>query len=109
LPPSTSAICPGLAEAVHDLPYWFVMGGQAVRCFAPYRPSRDVDFGIDSPANLQELIDQLARRGRVEIQERAPGTVHLLWNGIKVYVGRLLTPPARKLEIQNHVVDVNVP
>ncbi len=76
----------GLAEAVHDLPYWFVVGGQAVRCFAPYRPSRDVDFGIDSPANLQELLDQLGRRGRVEIQERAPDTVHLLWNGIKVSI-----------------------
>jgi hypothetical protein len=75
-----------LAEAVHDLPYWFVVGEQAVRCFAPYRPSRDVDFGIDSPANLQELLDQLAGRGRVEIQERAPDTVHLLWNGIKVSI-----------------------
>lgn len=75
-----------LADAVHDLPFWFVIGGQAVRCFAPYRPSRDVDFGIDSPANLAELIDQLGRRGTVEIQERAPDTVHLLWNGIKVSV-----------------------
>jgi hypothetical protein len=73
-----------LAAAVEDLPYWFVIGGQAVRCFAPYRPSRDVDFGIDSPANLDELVDQLARRGTVEIQERARDTVHLLWNGIKV-------------------------
>jgi len=76
----------GLADAVHDLPYWFVIGGQAVRCFAPYRPSRDVDFGIDSPASLHELLEQLARRGRVEIQERAPDTVHLLWNGIKVSI-----------------------
>jgi len=73
-----------LAAAVEDLPYWFVIGGQAVRCFAPYRPSRDVDFGIDSPANLNELVEQLGRRGRVEIQERSRDTVHLLWNGIKV-------------------------
>jgi hypothetical protein len=39
-----------------------------------------------SPASLQGLIDQLSRRGRVEIQERSPGTVHLLWNGIKVSI-----------------------
>jgi hypothetical protein len=75
-----------LAAAVEPLPYWFVIGGQAVRCFAPYRPSRDVDFGIDKPANLDDMVDQLRRKGRVEIQERASDTVHLLWNGIKVSV-----------------------
>jgi len=84
-PYTTAQIMPReLAAAVEDLPYWFVIGGQAVRCFAPYRPSRDVDFGIDSPANLDQLVEQLGRRGRVEIQERSRDTVHLLWNGIKV-------------------------
>lgn len=73
-----------LASAVDPVPYWFVIGGQAVRCFAPYRPSRDVDFGVDSAANLDDLVEQLRQRGPVEIQERAPDTVHLLWNGIKV-------------------------
>jgi hypothetical protein len=73
-----------LARAVQPLPYWFVIGGQAVRCFAPYRPSRDVDFGIDQPANLDDLVEQLRRRGHVEIQERSRDTVHLLWNDIKV-------------------------
>jgi len=77
-------IPPALAEAVGAIPYWFVIGGQAVRCFAPYRPSRDVDFGVDSPENLDALIEQLRRRGVVEIQERSPDTVHLLWNGTKV-------------------------
>ena len=37
-----------LARAVADVPWWFVIGGQAVRCFCPYRPSRDVDFGVPS-------------------------------------------------------------
>jgi len=73
-----------LAEAVDALPYWFVIGGQAVRCFAPYRPSRDVDFGIDRAVNLDDLVEQLSRRGKVELQERSGDTVHLLWNGIKV-------------------------
>lgn len=75
-----------LARAVDPFPYWFVIGGQAVRCFAPYRPSRDVDFGIGEPASLRDLVEQLSRSGRVEIQERSSDTVHLLWNGIKVSV-----------------------
>jgi len=75
---------PELAAAVGDLPYWFVIGGQAVRCFAPYRPSRDVDFGVDSPGNLHELVEQLRRHGPVEILERSDDTVHLQWRGIKV-------------------------
>jgi len=73
-----------LAGAVDDLPHWFVIGGQAVRCFAPYRPSRDVDFGVESPAGLDDFVEQLRRRGIVEVQERSADTVHLLWNGIKV-------------------------
>jgi hypothetical protein len=73
-----------LARVVDSIPYWFVIGGQAVRCFAPYRPSRDVDFGVDSPVSLDDLVEQLRRRGEVEIQERTRDTVHLLWNGTKV-------------------------
>ena len=83
-----------LASAVEPLSYWFVIGGQAVRCFAPYRPSRDVDFGIDKPANLDDMVDQLSRKGRVEIQERTRDTVHLLWDGLKVsaFVLEFLVP-----------------
>lgn len=73
-----------LGRAVDDMPYWFVIGGQAVRCFAPYRPSRDVDFGVESPASLDDLVEQLRQRGDVEIQDRTDDTVHLLWNGTKV-------------------------
>ena len=82
----SQVIPPDLARAVDPFPYWFVIGGQAVRCFAPYRPSRDVDFGIGEPAGLRDLVEQLSRSGRVEIQERSSDTVHLLWNGIKVSV-----------------------
>ena len=82
----SQVIPPALARAVDPFPYWFVIGGQAVRCFAPYRPSRDVDFGIGEPASLRDLVEQLGRSGRVEIQERSADTVHLLWNGIKVSV-----------------------
>jgi hypothetical protein len=73
-----------LARAVDDLRYWFVIGGQAVRCFAPFRPSRDVDFGLQSASDLEGLLAQLERSGEVVVQERALDTVHLTWNGIKV-------------------------
>jgi len=75
-----------LGEAVDDLPYWFVIGGQAVRCFCPYRPSRDVDFGVHDAAGLVDLLDQLRRKGEVELLEQSEGTVHLRWNGIDVSI-----------------------
>jgi len=73
-----------LVRVVDEARYWFVIGGQAVRCFAPFRPSRDVDFGVESAADLDDLVARLERSGEVEMQERAPDTVHLAWNGIKV-------------------------
>jgi hypothetical protein len=84
--PPARVIPPDLARAVADLTTWFVIGGQAVRCFAPYRPSRDVDFGVGAPRSLDELLAELGRTGTVEIIERAAATVHLQWNGIKVSV-----------------------
>jgi hypothetical protein len=73
-----------LVSAVEEIRYWFVIGGQAVRCFAPYRPSRDVDFGVQSATDLADLVAQLRASGEVELIERTPDTVHLAWNGIKV-------------------------
>lgn len=75
-----------LARAVRDLPTWFVIGGQAVRCLCPYRPSHDVDFGVGDAANLDELVAQLERTGLVEVTERAGDTVHLRWNGLDVSI-----------------------
>ena len=75
-----------LAQVVADLPYWFVIGGQAVRCFCPYRPSRDVDFGVSGSSDLASLIGRLEQTGQVEIVERAADTVHLRWNGVKVSI-----------------------
>ncbi|MBK5295806.1 MAG: nucleotidyl transferase AbiEii/AbiGii toxin family protein [Vicinamibacteria bacterium] len=77
-----------------DLPYWFVIGGQAMRCFCPYRPSRDVDFGVTSADDLNDLVRQLERRGQVEIVERTGDTVHLRFDGIDVsiFVLAILAP-----------------
>jgi hypothetical protein len=79
-------IPPPLGRAVADLPYWFVIGGQAMRCFCPYRPSRDVDFGVTSAKSLDDLVRQLKRRGHVEIAERTHETVHLRFDGIDVSI-----------------------
>lgn len=90
----TSVIPDPLSQAVEDIPYWFVIGGHAVRCFCPYRPSRDVDFGVLSAADLEDLIRQLEQRGTVEVVERGPDTAHLRFNGVNVsvFVLELLSP-----------------
>ncbi len=85
LPPER-VIPPGLARAVRDLPIWFVIGGHAVRCLCPYRPSRDVDFGVCDAAGVVDLVAQLERTGEVEIGERSADTVHLRWNGLDVSI-----------------------
>jgi Nucleotidyl transferase AbiEii toxin, Type IV TA system len=78
-----------LRPVVEPLPYWFVIGGQAVRCLVPYRPSRDVDFGTLTADSVDRLVAELARTGHTEILERHTDTVHLTWNGIKISVFRL--------------------
>lgn len=75
-----------IAAAVPRERYWFVIGGQAVRCFLPYRPSRDVDFGVVRAKDADQLLAHLKKRGRVEVLERARDTVHLTFDGIDVSV-----------------------
>jgi hypothetical protein len=75
-----------LARAVDAIPTWFVIGGHAVRCLCPYRPSRDVDFGVDGARDLRGLLEQLARSGTLEVIERTRDTTELRWNGMDVSV-----------------------
>jgi len=82
----TRVMPPTLAKAVAALGYWFVIGGQAVRCLCPYRPSRDVDFGVGDAHDLTQLKGALGRSGAVEVIETAGDTVHLRWNGIDVSI-----------------------
>ncbi|MBW2457359.1 MAG: nucleotidyl transferase AbiEii/AbiGii toxin family protein [Deltaproteobacteria bacterium] len=84
--PPEQVIPEPLARAVAELDYWFVIGGHAVRCFCPYRPTRDVDFGVKLPTDLEELLAELSRRGRVEIVERGEQTVHLRYDGTNVSI-----------------------
>lgn len=83
----TDVIPEPVARAVNrTAPYWFVIGGQAVRCFCPYRPSDDIDFGVARPRDLQQLLAELRAKGRVEILERSKDTVHLTFEGVDVSV-----------------------
>ncbi len=84
--PVERVIPPQLSEAVDHLPYWFVIGGQAVRCFCPYRPTNHVDFGVGESRDLEDLLTQLQNTGTVEILERGPDTVHLRYNGTNVSI-----------------------
>jgi hypothetical protein len=87
-------IPPAVGRAVAGLGTWFVIGGQAMRCLCPYRPSRDVNFGVTNAKDLASLVRQLQRRGKVEILERSQDTVHLLFDGIdvSVFVLEMLAP-----------------
>jgi len=75
-----------LATAVAELTTWFVIGGHAVRCFCPYRPSRDVDFGVRDAKSLDGLISQLSRTGEIELADRSKTTANLRWNDIDVSI-----------------------
>ena len=75
-----------LRPVVESIPYWFVIGGHAVRCLCPYRPTRDVDFGVRQARSIDGLVEELQRGGDTEILERSEDTVHLRWNGIDVSI-----------------------
>src|SRR5690606_35170763 len=75
-----------VARAVGATRYWFVIGGQAVRCLCPYSPSRDVDFGVVDARTSEQLLAQLRQRGKVELIERGQDTLHLTFDGIDVSI-----------------------
>lgn len=84
--PVRSVMPAGVAEAFPDEPWWFVIGGQAVRCLCPYRPTRDVDFGVREADDLDDLVQQLESEGPTEVRDRSRDTAHLVWNGVNVSI-----------------------
>jgi len=104
----TQVIPAGLGDAVDELPYWFIIGGHAVRCFCPYRPSRDVDFGVRSPVDLEGLLNQLRSSGTVEILEASAHTVHLRWTAQTRQAARTKTA-ASPLNVSVFVLDALAP
>ncbi len=75
-----------VADVVAHESYWFVIGGQAVRCFCPYRPSRDVDFGVVRAKDFKQLLAHLRAHGEVEVTEKSRDTVHLIFDGVDVSI-----------------------
>jgi len=56
-----------VARALSDSRVWFVIGGQALRCFCPYRPSNDIDLGVAQvtgllATKLHAILDRGTRR-----------------------------------------------
>ena len=104
MPRSPLEVLPeGLAACVADSAYWFVIGGQAVRCFVPYRPSQDADFGVPRARSLQSLVAELRARGTVEIIETSKDTVHLNFEGCDVSIFVL---PQLQPHVQGNVLTV---
>lgn len=93
-----------LGRVVDPLQYWFVIGGHAVRCFSPYRPSRDVDFGVGTATDLNSLVAALQASGPTEVLERSIDTAHLRWSGINVSIFELemLTPHTEDRRLTVH-------
>lgn len=75
-----------VADHVPHDPWWFVIGGQAVRCLCPYRPSQDVDFGVRDVDDLEALVAKLSEHGTLEIRDRTNDTVHAVWNGVNISI-----------------------
>jgi hypothetical protein len=75
-----------VGDQLPDDPWWFVIGGQAVRCLCPYRPSRDVNFGVGATTNLDALALSLEASGVLEVRERTDATLHAVWNGVSISV-----------------------
>ena len=92
-----------VARALPGGRYWFVIGGQAVRCFAPYRPSNDVDFGVITARNSSQLLNHFRKQGVTQILERSEDTVHLCFEGVDVSIFVL-----KELEpyVTNNTLDV---
>lgn len=82
--------------------YWFVIGGQAVRCFVPYRPSRDADFGVVTAKDLVTFVKHLEARGKIALIETSKDTVHLNFDGVDVSVFVL---PALSRFTENQVLN----
>lgn len=75
-----------LRPVVSPLPNWFIIGGNAVRCLCPYRPTRDIDFGVGAAASIVDLVCELQGSGETEILEKSADTVHLLWRKIPISI-----------------------
>jgi len=92
-----------VAKALGETPFWFVIGGQAVRCICPYRPSRDVDFGVLTAKDAKSLLDRLRMKGNVEIFEQGKNEAHFSFEGVDVSIFVL---PELQAYVEDHALNI---
>lgn len=93
-----------VATAVQSEDYWFLIGGQAVRCFVPYRPTHDVDFGVSKPSQLKRLLGRLGEAGKIDLIEKSADTIHLTFEGVDISIFLL---PELAAHAENQALTVN--
>lgn len=60
---------------------WFLAGGTGLAIQLGHRVSDDLDFFFPGPFDEGALLEQLVALGKVRVQSRAPGTLHITLDG----------------------------
>lgn len=79
LPPDTARAWQAVREAVP--PEAYLGGGTAIAVHLRHRVSRDLDLFLEAPVDLEQLRDELARRGRLHTATFEPAPGHQTLNG----------------------------
>ncbi len=104
LSPRAWAVVKGIASA-RLLDGWFLAGGTALALQFGHRLSEDFDFFRAGEVEPQVLIDGMSRHGRLAIQSRAAGTLHVTLDRIRLSFLRAQSPllfhgtPYRALQV----------
>jgi hypothetical protein len=78
----------------------YLVGGTGLMVHLQHRVSRDLDFFLEQPEDLDALWKSFEGAGKVLASERSAGTINCLFNGTKVQVleattQRLISPTSR--------------
>ena len=98
LPGDTASTWEVLAPLMPDSAY--LVGGTGLTVHLQHRVSRDLDFFLEQPEDLDELWRAFQRAGKVVASRRDDGTINCLFNGTMVQVldastQRLISPTIR--------------
>lgn len=62
----------------------YLAGGTAIGVHLQHRISRDLDVFFEEPPPIDGLLDELARRGRLVVQQHEEGTLNVFFNATRV-------------------------
>lgn len=82
LPAETRAIWARIAPLVPPAAY--LVGGTAIAAHIGHRPSRDLDFFLEHPVDLDEVAAALGRLGSLAVTGRSPGTLNCILETTKL-------------------------